>query len=298
MPKKGLGIRKSIHGKKSKNAAPPVTFPPKIAADRIPIVKKDGRTNSSRFRSTNKTELTKLPALMSASLKDRPTLFIQKIRQCCAVFDFTESLSDLKSKEVKRFALNELITYLAEIPNALQPDYYPEIVNMFSINLFRTLSPPLDPNAALFDPEEDEPTLEAAWPHLQLVYELFLRFLESKDFEVPVAKPHINQKFIFNLLSLFDSEDPRERDFLKTTLHRIYGKFLSLRPYIRRNIYHIFHQFIYETEHHNGVAELLEIFGSIINGFATPLKPEHTQFLLHASCSVIVLVSGCYAVVS
>jgi hypothetical protein len=28
---------------------------------------------------------------------------------------------------------------------------------------------------AEFDPEEDEPTLEAAWPHLQLVYEFFLR---------------------------------------------------------------------------------------------------------------------------
>ena len=27
------------------------------------------------------------------------------------------------------------------------------------------------------------------------------------------------------LLALFDSEDPRERDFLKTTLHRIYGEF-------------------------------------------------------------------------
>lgn len=55
---------------------------------------------------------------------------------------------------------------------------------MFTVNLFRTLPPPEDPNAALFDPEEDEPTLEAAWPHLQLVYELFLRFLESPDFQV------------------------------------------------------------------------------------------------------------------
>ena len=36
---------------------------------------------------------------------------------------------------------------------------------------------------AEFDPEEDEPTLEAAWPHLQLVYEFFLRFLESPDFK-------------------------------------------------------------------------------------------------------------------
>ncbi|KOB69128.1 putative Serine/threonine-protein phosphatase 2A 56 kDa regulatory subunit delta isoform [Operophtera brumata] len=40
----------------------------------------------------------------------------------------------------------------------------------------------------------------------------------------------------FILLDLFDSEDPRERDFLKTTLHRIYGKFLVLRAYIRKQI--------------------------------------------------------------
>ena len=39
-------------------------------------------------------------------------------------------------------------------------------------------------NVFQFDPEEDEPTLEAAWPHLQLVYEFFLRVLESPDFQV------------------------------------------------------------------------------------------------------------------
>ena len=97
------------------------------------------------------------------------------------------------------------------------------------------------------------------------------------------------------LLELFDSEDPRERDFLKTTLHRIYGKFLNLRSFIRRSINHVFFQFTYETERFNGIAELLEILGryyivvllyllmltgaSIINGFALPLKEEHKTFL-------------------
>jgi serine/threonine-protein phosphatase 2A regulatory subunit B' len=47
---------------------------------------------------------------------------------------------------------------------------------MFSTNLFRTLPPSSNPTGAEFDPEEDEPTLEAAWPHLQLVYEFFLRY--------------------------------------------------------------------------------------------------------------------------
>jgi serine/threonine-protein phosphatase 2A regulatory subunit B' len=36
---------------------------------------------------------------------------------------------------------------------------------------------------------------------------------------------------------------------------------------------------VFETERHNGVGELLEILGSIINGFALPLKGEHIQFL-------------------
>jgi serine/threonine-protein phosphatase 2A regulatory subunit B' len=36
---------------------------------------------------------------------------------------------------------------------------------------------------------------------------------------------------------------------------------------------------VYETERFNGIAELLEILGSIINGFALPLKEEHKLFL-------------------
>ena len=65
---------------------------------------------------------------------------------------------------------------------------------MFSVNLFRTLPPSSNPNGAEFDPEEDEPTLEAAWPHLQLVYEFFLRVLESQDFQPSLVKKHIGNE--------------------------------------------------------------------------------------------------------
>merc|ERR1712227_502670 len=74
--------------------------------------------------------------------------------------------------------------------------------------------------------------------------------------------------------------DPRERDYLKTILHRVYGKFMALRSFIRRAIQHAFFKVIYECEMHNGVGELLEILGSIINGFALPLKEEHKDFLI------------------
>uniref|UniRef100_A0A8C7FP24 Serine/threonine protein phosphatase 2A regulatory subunit n=1 Tax=Oncorhynchus kisutch TaxID=8019 RepID=A0A8C7FP24_ONCKI len=219
---------------------------------------------------------------MSSLVPDAPSteqqeLFTQKLQQCCMLFDFMDSVTDLKSKEIKRATLNELVDYVSTNRGVLVEAAYPEISNMICTNIFRTLPPSENPD---FDPEEDEPTLEASWPHIQLVYEFLLRFLENPDFQPSIAKRYIDQKFVLQLLELFDSEDPRERDFLKTVLHRIYGKFLGLRAFIRKQINNIFLRFIYETDHFNGVAELLEILGSIINGFALPLKAEHKQFLM------------------
>ncbi|XP_013785218.1 serine/threonine-protein phosphatase 2A 56 kDa regulatory subunit gamma isoform-like isoform X1 [Limulus polyphemus] len=266
---------------KMPNNTPPPTQLTKIKCAGPTLIKKDKRQTSSRFNTSKNRELQKLPLIKDASPTEREELFGQKILQCCVLFDFlTDPLSDLKWKEVKRAALHEMVEYITTQRNVITEPIYPEVVQMFSVNVFRTLPPSSNPNGAEFDPEEDEPTLEAAWPHLQLVYEFFLRFLESPDFQPNIAKRYIDQNFVLQLLELFDSEDPRERDFLKTTLHRIYGKFLGLRAYIRKQINNIFYRFIYETEHHNGIAELLEILGSIINGFALPLKEEHKVFLL------------------
>ncbi|XP_076283388.1 serine/threonine-protein phosphatase regulatory subunit widerborst isoform X2 [Lasioglossum baleicum] len=232
---------------------------------------------SSRYRNSQDVELQQLPLLKDVPPSEQEPLFILKLRQCCVTFDFMDATADLKGKEIKRSTLNELVEYITAGRGVLTEPAYPEIITMISANLFRTLPPSENPD---FDPEEDDPTLEASWPHLQLVYEFFLRFLESSDFQPTVGKRAIEQKFVLQLLELFDSEDPRERDLLKTVLHRIYGKFLGLRAFIRKQINNIFLRFVYETEHFNGVGELLEILGSIINGFALPLKVEHKQFLV------------------
>uniref|UniRef100_A0A674CLC3 Serine/threonine protein phosphatase 2A regulatory subunit n=1 Tax=Salmo trutta TaxID=8032 RepID=A0A674CLC3_SALTR len=234
--------------------------------------------SSSQFRyQSSQVELTPLPLLKDAPVAELHDLFCKKLQQCCVLFDFLDCVADLKGKEIKRAALNELVESVATSRGVLIEPLYPEAIKMISVNIFRTLPPSENPE---FDPEEDEPTLEASWPHLQLVYEFFLRFLESPDFQPSMAKRYVDQKFVLQLLELFDSEDPREREYLKTILHRVYGKLLGLRAYIRKQINNIFLRFIYESEHFNGVAELLEILGSIINGFALPLKSEHKQFLV------------------
>ncbi|KAK0282597.1 serine/threonine-protein phosphatase 2A 56 kDa regulatory subunit delta isoform [Friedmanniomyces endolithicus] len=270
--------------------APPKAGSKSMMFDRLSAAPKDvmpegirtpKRQHSSRFDISDQRqrELDKLPGFHEVPPNRRQELFMQKLDQCNIIFDFNDASGDMKSKEIKRLALHELLDYVAQNRQVISEPMYPRVVEMFAKNLFRPIPPPMNPQGEAFDPEEDEPVLEVAWPHIQVVYEFFLRFIESQDFNTNFAKQYIDHGFVLQLLELFDSEDPRERDFLKTTLHRIYGKFLNLRSFIRRSINNVFFQFIYETERFNGIAELLEILGSIINGFALPLKEEHKLFL-------------------
>lgn len=68
--------------------------------------------------------------------------------------------------------------------------------------------------------------MEEAWPHLQLVYELLLKLIMHTFQKTEIILKYLNKSFIKSFLELFDSEDPRERDYLKTILHRVFGKFM------------------------------------------------------------------------
>ena len=62
---------------------------------------------------------------------EKEELFIQKIRQCCVLFDFvTDPLSDLKWKEVKRAALHEMVEYVTTQRGVITEAIYPEAVRM------------------------------------------------------------------------------------------------------------------------------------------------------------------------
>ncbi|CAE7460075.1 B'THETA [Symbiodinium natans] len=212
---------------------------------------------------------------------DRPELFKRKLQACCVVFDFN-SETDMKAKEAKRQTLLELVEYVNSTRSCFHESLIPDIVKMVASNIFRALPAKDRSLMSLSDPDEEEPVLEKTWPHLQIVYEFFLRFVVSNEVDPKVAKLSLDTNFVSQMLELFDSDDPRERDYIKTIMHRIYGKFMALRAFIRRAIQNTFFKVLYECEIHNGVGELLEILGSIINGFALPLKEEHKDFLVRA----------------
>lgn len=66
---------------------------------------------------------------------DQEDLFIRKLRQCCTSFDFMDPVSDIKGKEIKRAALNDLSTYITHGRGVLTEAVYPEIIRMVKYEL-------------------------------------------------------------------------------------------------------------------------------------------------------------------
>ena len=175
--------------------------------------------------------------------------------------------------------LLELVDYLNADSTVFWSDVLKTLMITVNANLFRTLgwgSP--QQKTPTLDPDEDEPNLEEAWPHYQVVYELLLRFIMNHEMDATEIREALTDTFILKLLELFNSEDPRERDYLKTLLHRIYGRFMPIREFIRKSIMNFFLKIAFEYEENNGISELLEILWSIINGFNSPLKDSHIFF--------------------
>ena len=233
--------------------------------------------NTNHAPAMTRADLLKpLASLNDASAANKTALLLQKLRLCSVLFDWNENTGasaeqvqrDARAKEVKRQQLLELVEFIGKNKNIYTEQVLQEIVHMVSYNLFRALPPKAEITGGGEGSDEDDPVFEPSWPHLQIVYEFFLRFIVSSDVDLRTLKKYINGSFVLRVLELFDSEDHRERDYLKTILHRIYAKFMSLRAFIRKAINNVFYVFIYDTEKHNGIAELLEILGSIINGSA------------------------------
>lgn len=169
---------------------------------------------------------------------------LKKIKLCTHVFDFrNENPLESDAKELKRQTLLELIDHVQQTKHSFSEPLFAPVFQMIASNLFRAL-PPTPFRSGLDPPDEDEPMQDDAWPHLSLVYEFLSQFLlVFVDLDIKTLKKFINPAFVVSLLELFDSEDARERECLKAILHRVYGKFMSLRTHIRSAINHIFFRF-------------------------------------------------------
>ncbi len=222
-------------------------------------------------------------------------LFLKKMQLCASVARGAEAPTtqrerarEIKFRDTKKQTFVELIRFLSN-DTAFDKAHKDAIISdprvlraameAVRANLFQSLPPRV--HDRMLDPDEEEEVFYENWPYLQAAYEFLLRFLVTSLWleRKHMLHNYINMRFVSSLLRRFDSEDPRERDYCRMVLIRVYAKLMRLRAPIRRRIATIFHEFTYQTERHNGIPGLLEVLGGIITGFALPVKEEHKKYL-------------------
>lgn len=217
-----------------------------------------------------------LPLLRKAKQAHRNEIFCKKLKFCCVLCDFTNNRNDLRLKQVKRQVLTELIDFVDNSKAFHTDSAYAFSTQMFSVNVFRNVPFKIQ----YFDYMEEEHEVKG-WGQLALVYTYFLRFIGHSEFQPSKAKQFFTPAFIQKLIGMFHIDDQNEREHLKTCLHRIYAKFLGMRSIIRKIISNKLLEAAFENVKVVGVPEILEVMGSIINGYIRPYKEEHIQFLQH-----------------
>lgn len=98
--------------------------------DTLPVMKSPRKQRSSRFHITEKIELEKLPNFNEVGPPERQDLFLRKLEQCAVLFDFNDASTELKSKEVKRQTLHEMLNFITTNRGVITEPIYPEVVAM------------------------------------------------------------------------------------------------------------------------------------------------------------------------
>jgi len=224
-------------------------------------------------------ELEQIPSIRDIPMNQKMEFFLKKLIQCRATFNNSKPEFAFKSKRIKRGTLTELVAFIPIINTTIPEIIYAEFFHTIAKNLFRALPARHMPVGVIYHPEEDEPILVSDWNYVELVYKMLNSFFLNPHFDTKIASHFMDHKFLTQLLSQINTEDHREREQIKTTLHRMYAMFFCVRIPLRNEIKNTFCSYIFMGEHHNGIAELLEIVGSFVAGFSSPLKPEHIRYL-------------------
>ena len=154
-------------------------------------------------------------------------LFYKKLLICSQVLDLNDELRNINEKKERLKVLQELSEVIAsqqQMTNVVLPNLE-AVINMIKKNIFRPL-PIVKKQGVAGETggENDEVLLDPSWAHLQPVYEFFLQLIISEAIDMKSLRSFINHKFIQEFLELFDSEEPKEREYLKNILHRLYAK--------------------------------------------------------------------------
>lgn len=227
------------------------------------------------FRHAQTDMMIPLPRLSGTPAAEIPQLAFQKLKQCHRSCDFSDPSADLQNKILKTSVLHELIDLYSnqKMFPRLSRECHQAVIDMFAKNIFRPI-PNLPHAILLFD---DAKVQDTGWTHIQLVYELFIKFLDC-PIDLRILQYQLTPRFISNLYAILDFPDERERMQMKAVIASIFNKVPPHRGNLRviaANMLMCVPENLYIT----AALHLLELFYLFTMNVPSPLTPSHiSQF--------------------
>ncbi|KAK8878554.1 hypothetical protein M9Y10_005334 [Tritrichomonas musculus] len=216
-------------------------------------------------------EMPTIPNLATAAHGEITSIVLQKMKLCQRTCDFSDPRADLGGKATKKATLNELIDLYTnqKLLSKLTRECHQQLIETFSANVFR--SPPRIPRTIISS--DEVPFEDNAWPHLYLVYILFIKFLNC-GVEQRILQYQLTPKFISNLFSVLDFPDERERVQVRAVIATIYNKVPPQRTLLMSITLNLLMN-VSENLELNAASHLLELFYQFASNSPPPLSQQY-----------------------
>lgn len=224
--------------------------------------------------------------VFSKAKKGLKSEFKSILDKTMVIYNYEDETKYPTEKRNKLLALHRLLQLVLEserkfVDHILRP-YIDRIIEMIAVNLFRPLPNKKVTEIDAMDGEnEGQQRTDKSWPTLEIVYEIFLNVIRHDAISESILKHFLTESFIQSWLDLFESTNDEERDFMKRIIHKLYQKVVKRRKHFRKMFNNQFLALIYERPSSKGANEILDIYSSVISGFAVPLRTEHIDFFKH-----------------
>ena len=224
--------------------------------------------------NSSKSPLNKMLPSLNENDPGLKQLFLAKVQQCCTKIynPYNEFQMTVKSK-----TLSEIYNFISRSPTVFDKETSKSIASLVKSNCFKTTVRPLC-DTEYFSSDDDVEYNDPFWPHKQIIYDIFFKLIMSEQFVLLVPEV-LNQTFIVVLIDQLGSEYAEERFAVKSIIHRMYARFINLRSFLRTEFLSFLSNYIATNSRGFGVAEILDIYSSIVSGFNIPIKLEHIMIL-------------------
>ena len=225
-------------------------------------------------KSTHDLLLPSLPPIPKTTDPQFKNIFMEKIKLCTQICDFSNPSNDLKAKEIKGKTLSEILTAFLSIGFNTNCD--DEIKNaLFEMVKTNLLKRKITFNISHFFNADSSCYLVEDWDHIELIYKILLNMIKAFP-----RNSGWNQNFIRQILPLMSSKDTNERDsmtqFLTAYILNTPQEIQFLYPIISQKL--IDHR---ESSDPCGVYTCLSVMQSIYTNVSCLQKIFRAIFLTH-----------------